>query len=117
MAAPKATPAAEDRAAQLEAALTETLREIIAERDTLYDCVTCADGRYDDPRDEAEVARLDGIIDRGRAALSGRPEGQPFAAGRSGAPSTIAEAVATQADLDAMIAALVRGGRGEEASA
>ncbi|MBK1640255.1 hypothetical protein CKO24_14545, partial [Rhodothalassium salexigens DSM 2132] len=103
-AAPKASPG--DRVAQLEAALTEALRELTAERDTLYDFVTGPDGRYGDPRDEAEVARLDGIIDRGRAALSGQPQDQPFAAGRIGAPSTIDEAVALRDALDRRIAAM-----------
>ncbi|MBK1640251.1 hypothetical protein CKO24_14520, partial [Rhodothalassium salexigens DSM 2132] len=93
-AAPKASPG--DRVAQLEAALTEALRELTAERDALYD----------DLGDEAEVARLDGIIDRGRAALSGQPQDQPFAAGRIGAPSTIDEAVALRDALDRRIAAM-----------
>lgn len=48
----------------------ELLRFAIAERDAFYDCSTDAEGNLNDPGDQAELERMDAMIDRARAALS-----------------------------------------------
>jgi hypothetical protein len=49
----------------------ELLRFAIAERDAFYDCSTDPEGNLTDPGDQAELDRMDQMIDRAQAALSG----------------------------------------------
>jgi hypothetical protein len=49
--------------------LAELLRFTIAERDTFYECCSDPDGVMQDEDDQRELARLDAMIDRARAAL------------------------------------------------
>ncbi len=47
----------------------ELLRFAIAERDAFYDCSTDAEGNLTDPGDQAELDRMDQMIDRAQTAL------------------------------------------------
>lgn len=47
---------------------SELLAFLIAERDCFYECCTDGEGNTDDEGDIAELARLDAMIDRARAA-------------------------------------------------
>lgn len=50
--------------------IQELLRFAIAERDAFYDCCTDAEGNLTHPGDQAELDRMDQMIDRSRTALS-----------------------------------------------
>ena len=51
------------RLAETQTALDKATRELIAERDQYYDGVTTRDGAFLDTQDQAEVLRLDALID------------------------------------------------------
>lgn len=53
----------------------ELLRFAIAERDAFYDCSTDAEGNLTDPGDQAELDRMDHMIDRAQVALSDALQG------------------------------------------
>lgn len=53
----------------LKAALTAATRELLLERDCLFDCSTDSEGRFTDPDDEEAVRELDALIDQCRQAL------------------------------------------------
>lgn len=48
----------------------ELLRFVIAERDAFYDCSTDAEGNLPDPGDQAELDRMDQMIDRAQAVIT-----------------------------------------------
>jgi hypothetical protein len=46
----------------------ELLKFVIAERDAFFESSTDAEGRFTDPDDATELAEMDALIDRARAA-------------------------------------------------
>lgn len=62
------------RESALERALRVALRELISLRDDTYDSCTDLLGRYTDPDDSIEVARLDRVIDDIQATLNMPPD-------------------------------------------
>lgn len=53
----------------LESALTAATRELLHERDCLFDCSTDSQGRFTDPDDQEAVQELDALIDQCQKAL------------------------------------------------
>lgn len=53
---------------KLKESHAELLAFLTAERDCFYECCTDDDGKTNDEGDIAELARLDAMIDRARAA-------------------------------------------------